>query len=79
MTGYERTTIEGIVDDMKRAALCAGHYAPPHTATAYDKRNKRAAFRSIGYNRYVRQINVLCALLARDRLYSDIRKKGGAP
>lgn len=56
-------TIILLIQELKIHALSAGKYPPPFTNDAYDGRDKSKAFRSISYNRCVRQINALLDIL----------------
>lgn len=44
-------------------ALDAGRYGPPYTAERFDDRDKSAAFRSMGYQRLVRDIKAIDMVL----------------
>jgi len=59
MTAADGHTINSLVKDLKFKALHYGRYPTPYSAEKYDNRDKSAAFRCLGYNRLVRQINAL--------------------
>jgi len=56
---HDRGRLRRLLEDRKTGALCSGHYGPPFTTEAFDGRDKSKAFRSIGYNRAVRDVKML--------------------
>jgi hypothetical protein len=71
-------TLRMLLEDLQRDALLAGRYGPPFTADRWRGRDKRAAFRCVGYERLVRQIGaledaiaVLAGLQAKEQGHAD--------
>jgi len=72
-------TLKGLLYDLKLEALRAGHYPGPYKPGLWEKRNKRRAFHSIGYNQLVRWINALTDVvveLERKRDDNDAFRQG---
>jgi len=63
MTKADKDTLIGLLNGLKQKALSSGRYPTPFTPERYDSRDKSIAFRCMGYNRLVRQINALGRML----------------